>query len=234
MTRPAILIALMSLGACFQAHPSGQRELAGQDCYTCHTADYEATAAPVPIHRDMPQVFSTTCANCHRMSSWKPALEGLHNDLFIVAQGPHTQIACQDCHDLDTALPSKLGANTTCIGCHPDSAPLTAQHVGVFLWVNKPYVYTASVPNFCLDCHPTGIREQHPDDKFQLSGFHRVACGECHDRTTGPDAKGLNVTCTEAKCHSVKATDDTDGHKDGDYQRSRGNGLDRTFCHDCH
>ena len=105
MTRLAIVIALMPLGACFQYHPQGQQELSGQDCYTCHTSDYEATAAPV--HRDAPQIYSTTtCANCHRMTGWQPALEGLHNDTFIIAQGAHANIACQGCHDLSTALPS--------------------------------------------------------------------------------------------------------------------------------
>jgi hypothetical protein len=233
MTRLATVIVLVSLGACFQAHPSGQRELAGQDCYTCHTADYEATAAPA--HRDMPQVFTTTCTTCHGMSSWRPALEGPHSEVFVIAQGPHAQLECQGCHDLATALPSKLGANTNCVQCHPDSTALTAQHVGVTLFVDKPYSYEAAVPNFCLECHPAGLRELHPNKAFALKTNHAVPCGECHDRTAGPDAKGANVTCVDARCHhTVKATDGTDGHKDGDYQKSRGKGTDRTFCHDCH
>jgi hypothetical protein len=233
MTRLAIVIALLSLGACFQAHPSDQRELAGQDCYTCHTSDYEATTAP--SHHDMPQVYSTTCTNCHRMTAWRPALEGEHSERFLIGPGPHAQITCLGCHDLASGLPSKAGANTNCIQCHPDNAPLGVQHVGVTLFVGKPYAYEPSVENFCLECHPTGIREQHPDQKFALQVNHAVTCSACHDRAAGPDAKGANVTCVEARCHhTVRATDDTDGHKDGDYQKSRGNGSDRTFCHDCH
>ena len=61
MTRFLLAIACLLLAACFHAHPDGQRELGGQDCYSCHTTDYEATAAPV--HRAMPEVYSTTCAN---------------------------------------------------------------------------------------------------------------------------------------------------------------------------
>lgn len=233
MTRFAIVIALLPLGACFQSHPSGQQQFSGQDCYSCHTVEYEATAAPV--HRDMPQVFSTACANCHRQTDWKPALEGLHSDTFIIAQGPHAQIGCQSCHDLNIAQPSKLGANTNCIQCHPDDMPLTMQHVGVLLFVDKPYAYDAGVPNFCLECHPVGLRELHPNKAFELQNNHAVPCGECHDRTAGPDDKGANVTCVEARCHhTVKATDDTDGHTGGDYRRSKGTGTDRTFCHDCH
>ena len=119
MTRFAVLIAFM-LGACMQSHPAGQQELAGKDCYTCHTSDYAATTSPV--HRDSPQIFSTVCASCHLTLHWKPALEGLHNEAFIIAQGPHAPIACQGCHDLAGALPSKQGANTNCIQCHPNDA----------------------------------------------------------------------------------------------------------------
>ena len=233
MTRLAIVIALMTLGACFQSHPQGQQELSGQDCYTCHTSNYEATAAPV--HRDAPATYSTSCANCHSMTGWQPALEGLHNEMFVITQGAHANIACQGCHDLSTGLPSKLGANTNCIQCHPDNMPLTTQHVGVTLFVNQPYVYQPTVPNFCVQCHPTGLGEQHPEPAFARTGNHAVVCGDCHDRTRGPDTKGKNVTCIESRCHhTVRATDGTNGHEGGDYDKIRGSGTDPTFCHKCH
>lgn len=233
MTRFAIVIALMSLGACFKSHPEGQLELAGQDCYTCHTSDYQATM--VPRHAAAPQTFSTTCANCHRMTNWQPALEGAHSEVFGIAQGPHTKLACLDCHDLASAKPSKLGANTNCLGCHPNDAMLTSQHDGVTEFDDKPYTYDAAVPNFCLECHPTGLAEKHPDDDFARKANHAVPCGDCHNRAAGPDTKGANVTCIDARCHhTVKATDNTDGHKDGDYQKARGRGTDPTFCHKCH
>lgn len=232
MTRLALAIACL-LAACFHAHPEGQRELAGQDCYSCHTTDYEATAAPV--HRTTPDVFSTTCANCHRMTGWQPAVEGAHSQAFVIAQGDHAQIPCQGCHDLDSGKPSKLGANTNCLGCHPDQPVLTTSHAGVTLFAGSPYTYQPAVPNFCLECHPAGTAEQHLDTAFARKADHAVVCSECHDRTAGPDDKGANVTCVESRCHhTVKQTDDTDGHKDGDYKKARGNAASRNFCHKCH
>jgi hypothetical protein len=233
MTRRAIVTACLWLAACFRAHPDGQQELAGQDCYTCHVNDYNTTTAP--SHGAMPAVYSTNCASCHQMSAWRPALDGAHSDLFVIASGPHAQIPCQGCHELASALPSKLGANTNCLQCHPDDAPLTASHVGVTLFAGSPYSYDSSVPNFCLQCHPTGLGELHPDKLFARKSDHAVVCSACHDRAVGPDDKGANVTCVDAACHhTLRETDGTDGHKDGDYQKSRGNGSDRAFCHECH
>ena len=233
MTRSLLVITCLALGACFHPHPNGQQELGGEDCIGCHANDYAATATPV--HRDMPQVYTTTCASCHRMTSWRPALEGAHSEAFVIAQGDHAQVSCQDCHDLASAQPSKLGANTNCLTCHPDSAELTADHAGVTLFAGVPYVYKRDVPNFCLECHPAGKKEEHPEPAFARTLNHAVTCSACHIRTVGPDDHGDNVTCIESRCHhTVRETDDTDGHKDGDYDKARGNGSDPTFCHKCH
>jgi hypothetical protein len=235
VTRFVLAIPLVLLVACFQNHPADQRLLSGSDCFMCHTDDYAATAAPAPVHRDMPDVFSTACTNCHQQTDWRPALEGRHSEVFAIAQGVHAQIACQDCHVLSTTQTSKLGANTNCLTCHPNDAGLTSDHTGVTLFDDTPYAYQATVPNFCLQCHPSGTAEVHPDDKFARKATHAVLCTECHDRSAGPDTGGKNVTCVESRCHhTVAATDHTDGHKDGDYQKSRGDGKSKTYCHDCH
>jgi hypothetical protein len=231
MTRFALVIAAGLVGGCFHPHPEGQQELTGEDCFSCHATDYAATAAPA--HRDMPDVYATTCNNCHQMTSWKPALDGKHSDVFPIAQGDHAKIACQDCHDLASPQPSLRGADTNCLGCHPDEPRLSTQHVDVDLFEDVPYSYKPSVANFCLECHPAGLAEEHPEDDFARKDDHAVACSQCHDRTAGPDTS--NVTCVESRCHhTVRETDDTDGHKDGDYQKSRGKGTDRDFCHECH
>lgn len=235
MTRLAFVIALMPLAACFASHPSGQQELASKDCYTCHTTDYTTTTAPV--HRDTPQVFSTTCANCHRTAGWQPALEGLHSDVFIIAQGPHSPIACLDCHDLASAQPSKLGANTNCIRCHPDDTNQEEVHVGLTSVANVPYAYQASAPNFCLQCHPAGTADKHPDNLFARRGEHAVPCAQCHDRTAGPDTKGANVTCVESRCHHTASDVEThapEPHSGARYIAAKGDGTSRNFCHQCH
>jgi hypothetical protein len=242
MTRLAITLALVFslawLAGCFQDHPSGVQELMGTDCYSCHQNDYTATTAPV--HRDTPQVFSTTCASCHRTVSWKPALEGLHSEVFVIASGKHAQIACLGCHDLASGQPSAKGANTNCLQCHPDDAALRAGHDGVTTATNAPYQYLASVPNFCLSCHPDGTADAHPDNKFPRTGDHAVPCGQCHDRTAGADTSGANVTCVAAMCHHTLTNSDglPDHNNDmkvmAQYTNLRGDGTSRNFCLGCH
>jgi hypothetical protein len=233
MIRLAIAsLLLVGFGGCFQDHPAGQHELMGTDCYSCHTTDYASTTAPV--HRDSPQVFSTSCANCHRTVRWQPALEGLHSDVFRIATGAHTSIACLGCHDLATGQPSKLGANTNCLACHPDDAAQRAGHVGVTMLTGEPYRYLAGVANFCLQCHPAGIAERHPDDKFARTGRHAVPCEQCHDRTAGPDTKGNNVTCVDARCHTVQDVQGGEGHVGQKWMNALGDGSNRHFCHNCH
>jgi hypothetical protein len=236
MTRLALLFSLVWLAGCFQDHPSGQQELMGTDCVGCHQTDYAATTAPV--HRDMPQVFSTTCASCHRTVNWKPALEGLHSDVFVIASGKHTDIACLGCHDLATGQPSTRGANTNCLQCHPDDQVLRDAHDGVTSATDAPYQYLADVPNFCLSCHPAGTADIHPDNKFRRTGSHDVPCARCHDRTAGPDTKGANVTCVDSACHSIGMMDGLEDHNKRDvmpqYVNLRGGGTSRNFCHQCH
>ncbi|TMQ28622.1 MAG: hypothetical protein E6J90_00235 [Deltaproteobacteria bacterium] len=230
MTRFAIAITL--LAGCFLHHPGDQQELMGTDCYSCHTTDYAATTAPV--HRDTPQVFSTTCVDCHRTARWQPALEGLHSDTFIIARGAHAGIACLDCHDLAGAQPSKAGANTNCLTCHPDDATLRDGHDGVTTATDQPFAYLASVANFCLACHPAGTADVHPDNLFARTGSHAVPCNQCHDRRAGPDTKGANVTCVESRCHAISAVQGGEGHLGAKWDQALGNGMRRNFCHDCH
>ncbi|HEU4731301.1 MAG TPA: hypothetical protein VFT22_25580 [Kofleriaceae bacterium] len=233
MIRISLVIALAHLAGCFQSHASDQQELAGTDCYGCHQRDYTQTTRPV--HRDTPDVFSTSCASCHRTIGWQPALEGRHGDTFVIAEGPHAPFGCLECHDLASQQPSKAGANTNCIQCHPDDAHQAETHVGVTTVTNAPYRYEATVPNFCLQCHPDGTSDAHPDALFARVGVHAVPCGDCHDRSAGSDKRGANVTCVESRCHhTVKDTDGTEGHVSADYQTARGDGTSRNFCHQCH
>jgi hypothetical protein len=233
MTRLTLVLLTLSVAGCFQSHPSDRVELMGKDCNGCHAKDWLATTAPV--HPSTPQVFSTACVNCHRTVSWQPALEGLHSETFLMATGAHAPIACLDCHDLDRGLPSKAGANTNCIQCHPDDAHQRDAHVGVTSLTNTPYVYQADVVNFCLQCHPSGVADKHPDDLFARRGNHDVPCADCHDRSSGPDTKGRNVTCVDSRCHHTLAfADGVEDHRSAMYQTARGDGSSRNFCHQCH
>ncbi|HEX7838806.1 MAG TPA: hypothetical protein VF469_15120 [Kofleriaceae bacterium] len=232
MTR-LVIATLLILGGCFQSHPAGQQELMGTDCYACHTSVYVKTTQPV--HRDTPAVYSTSCANCHRTIGWQPALEGLHSDVFVIASGKHAQIACLSCHDLSSGQPSMAGANTNCIQCHPDDRAQRDNHADVVSVTNAPYTYQAAVPNFCLSCHPAGTADLHPDNLFRRTGDHNVPCGQCHDRTAGPDTKGANVTCVDSRCHhTLTFSNGIDDHNTTEYTTQRGDGASRNFCHHCH
>jgi hypothetical protein len=75
----------------------------------------------------------------------------------------------------------------------------------------------------------------HPDNLFARKGDHAVACGDCHDRTAGPDTRGANVTCVDAKCHHTLTQADLIGdHGIAAYTNARGDGTSRNFCHQCH
>jgi hypothetical protein len=232
MTRLAIAMTLLVCG-CFEHHPAGQQELMGTDCYSCHATDYTATTAPV--HRDTPQIFSTSCAGCHRTAGWQPALAGLHSDTFIITSGAHAKITCLGCHDLSSGQSSHLGANTNCLQCHPDDAAQRDGHAGVTTVASTPYAYLAAVPNFCLQCHPAGIADVHPDKLFARTDNHAVPCEQCHDRAAGSDTKGANVTCVDARCHhTLSDVEGDEGHTGQAWLNELGDRTSRNFCHHCH
>jgi hypothetical protein len=120
-----------------------------RECVLCHQSDYDGTADPV--HSGM---YPTTCDDCHGTTAWRPALEGIHPEAsFPIENGAHENIGCTDCHNPDLGS-SVGGANTDCIGCHTgehSEARVNDQHDEV-----RDYFFDASMPNFCLQCHPNG------------------------------------------------------------------------------
>jgi hypothetical protein len=226
MTRLPIALWLGSLCACFESHDRTQ-EVRSDDCVLCHQADFDATSTPV--HAAPGVGFPTTCANCHRASDWSPALEGLHpapntyteldpmgqvqNQTFVIDTGPHAEVKCVLCHDLDVALPAvpaaqRRGFGTDCLQCHPDDAFHQDSHAGAISATGGPYTtYRADVRNFCLACHPTGDALNHPRDRFPITGNHDRPCTSCHVRSMGPDDDGRNTTCIASGCHSLSKMD---------------------------
>lgn len=210
----ASLVSLASMVAgCFESHQN-QQALRGDDCYVCHTPEYDATSQPP--HGDAR--FQTTCVDCHRTTSWQPALGGLHpaprgdKATFLLDGSPHADIACMDCHDLDLPSlsyplpdpvpPEQRGLNADCIQCHPNDAYHADAHQGVVSATGGAYqTYRADVPNFCRTCHPEGTARKHPNDRFRVKGneHHDRPCTSCHIRANGPDDFGQNTSCTG--CH---------------------------------
>lgn len=229
MKRTVIVACL--LVACTRSH-EGQQELRQGECVNCHTAEYDATTAPVHATAGFP----TTCVDCHRTIDWVPALEGIHPEpRFAVTAGAHGGLACLGCHDLDAMLPSAAGANTNCLQCHPDDAYQRDSHVGVKGPAGQTYAYTPAQRNFCLTCHPAGTALKHPRDRFPFTEKHTTShCSTCHDRASGlPDQGGMNTNCLASGCHSLTEEDGEHREHDG-YGTARGDGSNRHFCLQCH
>lgn len=237
------LAVLLVLGSCLQSHDDSRVQVRQEDCVTCHLVDYDGTTEPP--HTAAPTAtgtveFPKTCADCHKTTSWKPALGGLHPPppQFPIANGaPHVDIACLTCHvDLNTT--AVAGANTDCVQCHPDDRTQRDSHAGVKSPQGASYAYTPDVRNFCLTCHPAGLAKKHPRDQFPLTGPHDAPCLECHDRASGlPDMDGMNTTCIASGCHSLSEEDRHHREEGGTrYTQLRGDGSNRHFCLDsrCH
>ena len=222
------LLVVMSamLCACMEPHAPGVQALASEDCYTCHTPEYESAANHAPTR-------AKECANCHRTKSWVPALgDHVSEDIFPIDSGPHKDTKCLVCHDLDSPLPSTKGANTNCIQCHPNDSGQKANHVGATSPVGAAYAYDTATPNFCLSCHPKGLAAKHPDAKFPRTGPHATPCLSCHIRSTGlPDKGGMNTSCVESGCHHTLSWSDGQHNGEvGNYSTVRGNGTNKHFC----
>jgi hypothetical protein len=247
MTELRFVLVLLFVGSCMQSHDGNRQAIRSDDCVTCHLVDYDATS--VPPHAMVPTAtgtvaFPKTCGDCHRTTSWQPAL-GLHPPppKFLLVDVPpkitmHDDLKCLGCHDLDLAPTSTGGANTNCLQCHPDTADLADAHVGTKGPIGQAYTYAPAVANFCLGCHLDGTARHHPNDKFPRTGPHATSCTSCHDRLSGvPDMAGMNTTCIRSGCHSLAQEDAHHREKGGArYTTVRGDGSNKHFCLDsgCH
>ena len=204
------------------------QEVRSEDCVLCHQADFDATS--MPVHAASNVGFPTTCANCHRATDWRPALEGLHpapntytdldpmgqvrNQTFLIDRGPHAAIKCLACHDLGVALPAVPAAAAAASTPTASSATRTTRPTGTrtrgAVSVTGGHVH--DVPGRRPQLLPrratrTGDAVNHPKNKFPLTGGHDRPCTSCHDRSMGPDDGGLNTTCLAAGCHSLSRMD---------------------------
>lgn len=122
-------------------------------CVGCHQEDYDAS--PFPGHSDFP----TTCENCHTTTAWTPATGGNHpENEFPIQNGPHSKYRddCVSCHDPELGSPVD-GENADCVGCHDGEhtrAEMDPKHRE-----EADYPQGAAPPNFCLDCHPDGRKD---------------------------------------------------------------------------
>jgi hypothetical protein len=141
--------------ACTKCHVGTPTVWAGtpQECVGCHLADYQSSR--YPTH----ETFPKTCADCHNTSDWAHVKGGIHpEDRFPINTGVHANAgisACADCHVASLGSPVK-GANADCVHCHlgaHNQPAIDAVHGSLGSQYPGP---SASSPNFCLSCHPSG------------------------------------------------------------------------------
>ena len=132
------------------------------ECIACHEQDYRRPDVHPPHGGSATRApFSRDCTQCHRTTSWSPAIidasligggsTGLtetappsHELRFPIRAGSHRGADCASCHE-DLRIPAAV----RCVGCHAHRvSQLTAQHV-------------TATPGLdgrgCLGCHPGGI-----------------------------------------------------------------------------
>ena len=153
------------IAACTDCHQrTGDRQFTAvsAECFACHEAEYRRVDVH-PNHSGTASSppFPRRCAECHRTSSWSPAIidpstigssgMGLaerapprHEVRFPISRGSHRGAECASCHE-DLRVPAAI----RCVGCHEHSPlQLRQQHRTV-----RPGLDGRG----CLGCHPGGI-----------------------------------------------------------------------------
>ncbi|RME73807.1 MAG: hypothetical protein D6776_06370 [Planctomycetota bacterium] len=126
---------------CNRCHGGGVFRGTPRDCFSCHSADYNATTNP----NHAASGFGTQCDACHSTSAWRPANFD-HDRFFPITSGKHSRFRndCNICH------PSPNDKSQfTCLSCHEHSrSRMDSKHRG-----RRGYSYDS---NACYRCHPRG------------------------------------------------------------------------------
>lgn len=160
------LTGMHVLADCTQCHTrAAEHQWSGtpSDCFSCHERDYRRPGTR-PVHQGSATTapFPRDCSQCHRSTSWVPAIFAApatgaapaalkgeapppgHDLKFPITFGVHRLASCSDCH-ASLAVPR----NVRCIGCHAhDPARTASQH--------KSPVPTIGAA--CVSCHLGGAR----------------------------------------------------------------------------
>ncbi|MEJ2199829.1 MAG: cytochrome c3 family protein, partial [Desulfuromonadaceae bacterium] len=175
---------------CHVGHPLEGRK-PYSDCNECHDPGAKAHYA------------LADCASCHNphkpldvdfsaLTESKSICLGCHEDpVPAVADNPHAEVGCSECHQLHAEMPqcaschephSTTMVQQDCLGCHPAHAPGSVR------------LDTSLSTDLCQSCH-TEIVQQIK----QQGGAHREMgnCGECHAQH--PPQTGGIPAC--ADCH---------------------------------
>jgi hypothetical protein len=202
-----------SIPKCADCHKGASYTDAKPDCFSCHQADYMATANP----KHSASNFPTDCSQCHSLApGWKPAT--FDHSFFPLTLG-HASVNCVDCH---------VGGNYTstpkdCYSCHQTDYNNTT----------NPNHKTLVFSTVCTSCHNTNpgwtpaSYAQHDSQSFPIySGRHKgtwSTCTQCHANP----ANYADFTCLS--CHEHNKTS-----MDSKHRGESGYSYTSSACLHCH
>ena len=154
--------------SCTDCHTSGnplQFERVGNDCISCHRADFMATRSP----NHAASGFSTDCTECHDPMSGGWHTTVVNHDFFPLTLG-HAIDDCSRCHTTGSFSDASPG----CISCHQQDFASTV----------NPDHQSAGFSTDCASCHTTNpgwSPTTYDHAVWPLVGGHiPVSCDQCH------------------------------------------------------
>jgi hypothetical protein len=127
--------------SCNSCH-NGNYSNTPNDCYGCHSSDFNATINP----RHLSTGFPTNCNLCHNQAGWVPSNFNHDGQYFPIYRGKHRNEwnTCSDCHTTQNNF-----TIFSCIHCHEHrESEMNKEHQGV-----QGYYWNSIA---CLSCHPDG------------------------------------------------------------------------------
>ncbi len=167
----------MAVLRCSQCHTGGALGAIPSNCYSCHTANYQAA----PDHATL--AFSHSCEQCHTTTAWRPST--FHHTGFALTAG-HAGLRCSQCHTGGTLGP----VPSTCYSCHTADYQRGPSHAA------------QAFPHTCEQCHNTTgwLPATYQHTSFPLTAGHAgLACTRCH---TGGTFGPIPSTCYS--CHATR------------------------------
>ncbi len=167
---------------CAQCHNEGTFNGTPQECYPCHSVDYDAVTDPNHLEAQ----FDRNCQTCHSTAVWKPStFDHLTTDFQLT--GAHVDADCASCHSSGQFN----GLTTACFDCH----------TAAYNDADDPSHTASGFTHECTSCHTTVAWEpsslNHQVTQFPLTGAHLIAsCESCH---SSGEFGGLATECLA--CH---------------------------------
>lgn len=233
----------VSCVACHISETTLRFDRRGNDCISCHAADFQATMSPNHVEAG----FSMECTTCHDVFTPGWTSSSLSHDFFPLTMG-HAISDCFQCHTNGGFTDTP----TACVACHQPEYNATTQ----------PNHRDAGIGTDCAQCHTTAPGwmparfDDHDQTAFPLRGAHTqtdcvachadgfagtpTACVACHqadyDNANSPDHSAAQFPTSCADCHTETAwTPANFDHDDMYFPIYSGNHRNEwDDCRECH